>query len=268
MKKIFSLSIIAMIIAMPAFATGIAKDVNPADCNSTSLGTTSGTSNLQASWQPNTLNIEWYDGDTRITPSNYQARTCTYDSGITVPANPPTKEGFAFAGWTVKVIVPPVDVSHINASLDAYDKGYARANNYGADLCYINGSSNPVAYGKDNCSQSIMADLALYDWKTRFNYGWIYGTSFCSATNGHLSGNGQDYTVRPDENTEGSYCYCKLIGYTPYKGVKQNVNNSVYVFLNNVEGTIQGCKKYCAYFCAENFSEVDEYRTAVLNAAK
>ena len=46
-----------------------------------------------AQWNANTINIDWYNGDTRVAQNS-----CVYDSTITLPEQP-TKTGYTFNGW-------------------------------------------------------------------------------------------------------------------------------------------------------------------------
>ena len=67
------------------------------------MGTYSGTSNIQATWEPNTIDLHWYNGDTELTvPSASQS--CTYDGTLTPPATIPQKTGYTFKGWKVKEV--------------------------------------------------------------------------------------------------------------------------------------------------------------------
>ena len=102
MKKCFTMFIIAMLLSVPVNATpDIASTASNADCKHNPLQTYSGTSNLQADWTANTINLHWYDGDTELTvPSTSQS--CTYDGTLTPPETIPTKTGYTFKGWTLK----------------------------------------------------------------------------------------------------------------------------------------------------------------------
>ena len=96
MKKYFIMFIIAMLLSVPVNATpDIASTASSADCKHNPLQTYSGTSNLQADWTANTINLHRYDGDTELTvPSTSQS--CTYDGTLTPPETIPTKTGYTF----------------------------------------------------------------------------------------------------------------------------------------------------------------------------
>ena len=71
---------------------------NGATCDSDNLGTSTNgsTAQTEAIWNANTININWYNGDTRVAQN-----TCTYDGQITLPQQP-TKVGYTFTGWKLK----------------------------------------------------------------------------------------------------------------------------------------------------------------------
>ena len=98
MKKFFV--VLFMLLTIPAFATGVSSTASTADCDNATLNTYTGTSNLSAGWQPNTIDLHWYNGDTEIT-SGVQT-SCVYDGTLTPPATIPTKTGYTFKGWTVR----------------------------------------------------------------------------------------------------------------------------------------------------------------------
>lgn len=94
MQKIIIISTLTAILSLPAFA----EIANNATCNNTNLGQSdnNSTANIEANWNANTININWYNGNTKIT-----SNTCTYDGSITLPAQP-TKPGYTFAGWKLR----------------------------------------------------------------------------------------------------------------------------------------------------------------------
>jgi len=77
----------------PVFATEIN---NPATCDSGTLSTDTGPTNLRANYESNTLNLKWHDENGTPITSN----TCTYGGTITMPTAP-TKRGYTFKGWKV-----------------------------------------------------------------------------------------------------------------------------------------------------------------------
>ena len=101
MLSLFSI----IIFSFPSFATDpdIAANVTNPVCNSGVLDTDSGSVDLEIQWEPNTINVKWYN-DTEengaTTPST--TNTCTYDGALTVPVAPAKKTGYTFAGWRLR----------------------------------------------------------------------------------------------------------------------------------------------------------------------
>ena len=96
MKKLFLLLLIFFTI--DSFANGIGN-VSSAPCDNDTLNKYTGTANVEINWEPNTIGLNWYDGDTKLTVDN-SAQSCVYDGTITVPPAP-TKLGYTFNGWKV-----------------------------------------------------------------------------------------------------------------------------------------------------------------------
>ena len=87
----------------PVFATEIN---NPATCDSGTLSTDTGPTNLRANYESNQLNLKWYDDDyNRINVSSTSSDSCTYGGAINLPT-PPTKTGYTFKGWKVIKYTP------------------------------------------------------------------------------------------------------------------------------------------------------------------
>ena len=95
MKKVFLLFL--FVFSLPTFATGISGASAP--CDNATLAKYTGTADIEINWEPNTINLNWYDGDTKLTVAN-SAQSCVYDSTLTVPQQP-TKPGYTFNGWKV-----------------------------------------------------------------------------------------------------------------------------------------------------------------------
>ena len=131
MKKLFILFL--LFFTIDSFATGIGN-VSSAPCDNTTLNKYTGTANVEINWEPNTINLNWYDGDTKLTVAN-NAQSCVYDGTLTVPAQP-TKPGYTFNGW--KVIKVPGGYTALEylifANYDAYeaylDTGIILTNNH------------------------------------------------------------------------------------------------------------------------------------------
>jgi hypothetical protein len=99
MKKIL-LFLCAIFFTTNVFATGVGANDTTAPCDNETLGQTSGTVNVEVNWQPNTINIRWYDGENQLTVQS-TAQSCVYDDDLYLPNVQPTKTGYTFKGWTV-----------------------------------------------------------------------------------------------------------------------------------------------------------------------
>ena len=105
MKKILMCLLTVLFVCNAYATTDIAADATTGDCDESTLGTYSGSADLEIKWEPNTIPIRWYDGDNRLTVQS-SAQSCTYDEGLHLPTTQPTKNGYVFNGWTVKYIIP------------------------------------------------------------------------------------------------------------------------------------------------------------------
>ncbi len=168
-KIIFS-SLAVFAIINPSYSTNISGSGN--ECNEPILGTDTGPATLRATWDANTININWYSDNTKITPTNNTANTCTYDSVITLPTNTMNKTGYTFGGWRVRGF----DLSTLNASINGnHNYGHGWTNN--TDYCNIDQTG-----GHELCSNSNLSDVGLNEWKTEFSYGTVYGEASCQPT--------------------------------------------------------------------------------------
>jgi len=96
MKKL--LIIFLCLFTTESFASGIGN-VTTAPCDNATLSKYTGTANVEINWEPNVIQLGWYDGNTRLDVP-VSAQSCTYDGMITVPPQP-TKLGYTFNGWKV-----------------------------------------------------------------------------------------------------------------------------------------------------------------------
>lgn len=84
-----------------AFATGIDAGTSAPTCDYGTLASYTGPVGLEASYDPNVIDLHWYNQGTEMTVQT-AAQTCTYDGVLTIPDNPPTRTGYDFNGWTVQ----------------------------------------------------------------------------------------------------------------------------------------------------------------------
>ena len=115
-KKFILTSILAISFAMPAVAKQAQKSIGGSTtCDTATLGQSenNSTANVEAKWFPNTIKINWYSDNEKLTVSN-DAASCVYDGTITLPTQP-TKTGYTFAGWR---LVASATIEQCNAITD------------------------------------------------------------------------------------------------------------------------------------------------------
>ena len=247
MKKIFLLFL--LFFTTDSFASGIASNTNSAPCTNNTLETYSGNTNLQADWQPNEIQLRWYDNNTLLDVQS-SANTCTYDGTLTIPQTAPTRTGYTFDGWTVR---PEYDFSTLptnEAGNERYGKGKT-----GYLICYK--QSLLGKYEGSNCRTEDFIgefnDLDTGEWKVIFSWGKIYGMSMCSSTTGTLGTTGT-----PTETSNGLYCWCRATGYVPNGNGTRYAPTSVnWVFNSNCEASNGSniCRSVCAGRCASNIAD-------------
>ena len=255
MKKLFVL--LFMIFTTASFGSGIASNSASAPCTNNTLETYSGNSNLTADWQPNEINIRWYNNNTLMTVQD-AANTCTYDDVLNVPSTAPTRVGYTFDGWTVR---PEMDFSTINKSEEGnggWGKCWYSADN--KEHCYY-------VYEEQNCGETSFVDLQRYEWKVNFSHGTLYGYSYCSNNNNNMWG-----TVGVPNQSLGSYCWCKLTGYKPVgSSVLYSSKQQLSWIYNDCDAQHSyctgDCRSNCAKFCAGRVREFTAFRTALFTPA-
>ncbi len=95
------LILLMMIISLPSFATDVTGGET---CDTDVLNTDTGPVNLRAEFEPEVINLKWYNGNNQITVPT-ASNSCTYDTPISLPANP-VKPGYKFKGWKVFTGIP------------------------------------------------------------------------------------------------------------------------------------------------------------------
>ena len=262
-------AIFSILISAPLFATGVSSGATSADCDNATLDTYTGTSNLQAGWQPNTIALHWYNGDDELTVAS-ASQSCVYDGTLTPPTTIPTKTGYTFKGWRVKQAAG-CSLSSLNTSIGGTwwaskgSTGYCR---------YRNNDTGDEVVG--DCSDSHFAGLNNSEWETNFSYGTVKGTSYCSGLSGNnhnfaWGGNSADWSATESQLTSASgekkYCWCAATSYTPDGGTQCNIASPSWVFGYD-PGSASACANYCAFYCALYVSDSAGCRRAVFGVSQ
>ena len=227
--KRFLIILLLIIFTTDSFASGIASNTATAPCTNTTLETYSGNTNLAADWQPNTIDLRWYDNNTLLTVQS-AANTCVYDGTLTIPSTAPTRTGYTFAGWQVR---PEYDFSTLPVNESGTEAWGLGATGY---RCHYNQTSGKCEYS--GCPNTLdFSGLDRGEWKTSFSWGTLYGTSMISSSN-----------TTPTESENGTYCFCRATGYIPNNGnIKYAPKSSNWVYNSNCENI---CKSICGCRCA------------------
>jgi uncharacterized repeat protein (TIGR02543 family) len=239
MKKLY-ISLIALIFATPTCATGINADAPSADCDNGTLGTYTGPAALSANWTANTINLDFYDGETKLSSG-----TCTYDGGIELPEDP-TKTGYEFDGWKVRRAAAHQQTSFDLSTLDASIPG--------TSYSYINFNGTASTANSDGTRKVPSAHSITEngEWATEFDYGTVKGIARCSLVPG--SSLGQNGNPTDDLNTDGAkYCWCQVTGFDDDKdGTYQSVVSSLWAFGSSILSAAN-CVSNCAKGCGSAF---------------
>ena len=240
-----------------SLASGIASNTNSAPCTNTTLETYSGNSNLAADWQPNEIQLRWYNGNTLLDVQS-SANTCVYDDTLTIPQTAPTRTGYTFAGWTVR---PEMDFSTIPTNENGLERWAKGSGTGGADGCSYD--TNILASQDVDCN-SEFDDLQQQEWKARFSFGILYGMNRCSVTNGGTTGQ-----IGTPEESLGTYCWCRVTG---FKSTNSDIISAPsaklsWVYYDDSSGSIVVCNRWCGIRCAYAAYAVSYFRTALFTSA-
>ena len=279
-------AIFSFVFCAPTFATDIPSSASTANCKNNPLQTYSGTSNLQADWQANTIALHWYNGDDELTvPSASQS--CVYDGTLTPPATIPTKTGYTFKGWRVRQAAGCSFASQVcsltGSGVNGLTYDYNDSTTYGYYSHDGQNKSNESTYG-----------LTAGGWAVKDTSGGIIkGIASCNSTkpnlldtvmegmdNGTMTeeqamntlwGTCNTDTFRPSNtfssSSSGQYCWCKMNSYTPSGGSACNVASPSWVFYYAF-GSASDCADACAFFCADDVMDVGDFRRAVFGVSQ
>ena len=229
MKKLLPISVIAIFAVAPTFADNITAS---STCTNGVLGTYTGPADIEANFDPNTINTTWYNNGTAMTvDSAYQ--TCTYAAPLT-PPTPADRPGYVFNGWRLKLCLIPSSLASTNGSSYGYQNDRTGAD--GAD------SGNTSDYGltEDNT------------WGLTWSSGdKVVGEAICSQTSGTWATAGT-----PDTTGAGTtqYCWCRATGYIASGESQCNLSSPSWVVISNwsVSGCAHDCAKYCEHYVQIN----------------
>ena len=240
-----------------SFATGISGNVSSAPCDNATLDKYTGTANVEINWEPNTINLTWYDGDMQLNVP-VASQTCTYDSMITVPPAPPEKLGYTFNGWKI----PKIDFSTIPTDVQGTNRwSVGWDNNANTNICWYAAATGD-AWKVDCNSDSTYNELQPYEWKVKYNHGDLYGVAGCGTTSGTHAQHGNPTIT----NGSGQYCWCKATG---YKIANTSVINSPSSVLSWVFGsaTVGICARDCVAYCVNAADYISSFRRALFTPA-
>ena len=276
-------AIFSFVFSAPSFADpDIPSSASSANCRNDPLQTYTGTSNLQADWQPNTIALHWYNGDTEIT-SGVQT-SCVYDGTLTPPATIPTKTGYTFKGWRVKSCFASQVCSLTGSAVNGLTYDDSDSTTYGFYSHDGQNKSNESTYGltstgtwaiKDT-SGGIVKGIASCNstkpnlWDT-VKEGKSNGTMTEEQETNTLWGTCNTDTFRPSNtfssSSSGQYCWCKISSYTPSGGSACNVASPSRVF-DYDERSASYCAIDCAYGCAYDVMHYPGFRRAVFGVSQ
>jgi len=161
-KQIGMICLAVFLSVSLCLASGVSPTATTADCDNATLSTYSGTTNLQANWEPNTIDITWYNGN-----DVFATNSCVYDDILTLPSGTPTKTGYTFDGWRVKLPTGYTRLQYLESTGSAcIDTG-------------VKLSSDNVIYewnAKDNSNSSTSLFGSEYG-SPRLYSGILYGTN-------------------------------------------------------------------------------------------
>ena len=260
--------IISLLISTPLFATDISSSASTADCKYAPLQRYSGTTNLTADWQANTIQLHWYSEDNEIQNVPSTSQSCTYGGSLTPPpvSYVPTRTGYTFKGWRARDLT--CGLRHVDTSITGTWYASKGSNGY----CYYYNYDTEEEVG-DDCSDSHVAGLNNGEWETNFSYGTVKGTSYCSGKSGDNNGYAWSDPSRATTSEltsasgEKKYCWCAATEYTPDGGTQCNIASPSWVFNDDYESA-SFCANNCALNCADLVGNDEGFRPAVFGVSQ
>ena len=255
LKQIGTICFLSIILISPTFAT--TPTLIPASdpgCNQAVLNTTEGSAALEAIYTPNTIGTTWYSDGVQLEVDN-AATSCTYDTEMTLPTNP-TKPGYEFNGWKIRVLpclIPSTDVSYPPNAYAAKRLNGGSDYTYGGVTATTYGISKPGEWGVSWSNGDKVTGVALCSAHSGNNHNWAWG------------GDSSDWTAAESTLTSatGKYCWCKPTHYTANNAQQCSLSSPAWVFSGD-GGSADSCANNCAYNCANRVQGYPSFRSAVL----
>ena len=218
-------------------------------CDDSVLESDTGPVNIEINWEPNEINLHWYDGDTELNVAS-ESQSCLYDAALTAPTIIPTKTGYTFRGWRVRCRLD--DLSGLDTTIRTTNDATHRRWKPISDTGYTM---------EDASVTENSSDLNNGEWAVTFSYGTVKGMAKCSNTNGTYA------TVGSPSDTNGRYCWCGATGYTPDGGTQCSIASPSWVFLDDSEFA-WNCAYDCVVGCAIRVVEEAVFRRAVFGVSQ
>ena len=276
-----------VLISSPSYSSGITSNANSATCDNSTLETFTGTSNLTANWNANTINVTWYKDDTQ-----FASNSCTYGGALTMPNDIPTKTGYTFAGWRVRQAqcsfaqsVCGLNGSAVNGltydSEDASAFGSYPHNGVFVQNASTYGLTTPGTWAARDTSGGIIKGIA----SCNSTMPTIMNTVMTAMENGTMTfedaqqaswGTCNNDMFKPSNtfsntsnlNNGDQYCWCKMESYTPNNGSACNVASPSWVFCTDAD-SVPDCESACTSYCAMMISLYgDVFRRAVFGVSQ
>lgn len=218
MKKCYVLFLI--IVFNSAFAVPDVDDSavlgNDATCDETSLDITDLSADLHAEWEPNTINLTYYNDDTQYG----DAYSCQYDDFVQIPELQPSKHGYDFAGWQVRTAVQSClsqqYVVAMNNGVPNYDPQYVKW-----EPIAQNGYTMAEAFEDEN----LISGLSAGEWSVIFPNGELRGHAVCT----NIAPNNLNNLINVDSQTLVLALYGDNgSGIIPYATFNKNDNTGGY----------------------------------------
>lgn len=240
---------ICFVIFFPIVSIADNITTSPANCNSTTLNTSTGPATLNADWQANDISITWYSDGAQITNDPNAATQCTYDETFVLPA-PPARIGYNFTGWRVA----KYDFASLYTTVHGSQR-WMKGLVSNADNCRT-ATWEDSTMVTESCSLAVYNDLKRYAWKVLFDWGTIYGIGKCSVTDGGTEG-----TIGNPSDIASGHCWCKVTRYKP-TGV-----DTIYIPDSDLPwkyydlfGSKAACQAGCMQYCAKRIQMNQTFR--------